>query len=130
MLLTSINNPQDLKKCSLPELYALADEIRQFLVENLSKTGGHLAPNLGVVELTLALHYVFNSPVDKLIWDVGHQAYVHKILTSGAKCFRRFASIKDCAAFRKCAKARMTSGKQGTAVRPCPPLWEWQPHAI
>ncbi|CAM5792524.1 1-deoxy-D-xylulose-5-phosphate synthase [Brevibacillus borstelensis] len=101
MLLTSINNPQDLKKCSLPELYALADEIRQFLVENLSKTGGHLAPNLGVVELTLALHYVFNSPVDKLIWDVGHQAYVHKILTGRREMFPTLRQYKGLCGFPK-----------------------------
>jgi 1-deoxy-D-xylulose-5-phosphate synthase len=81
MLLTTINDPQDLKKCTQTQLYTLATEIRQFLVETLSKTGGHLGPNLGVVELTLALHYVFDSPKDKLIWDVGHQAYVHKMLT-------------------------------------------------
>ncbi|TGV24491.1 1-deoxy-D-xylulose-5-phosphate synthase, partial [Mesorhizobium sp. M00.F.Ca.ET.186.01.1.1] len=74
MLLTTINDPQDLKKCTSQQLHTLASEIRQFLVETLSQTGGHLAPNLGVVELTLALHYVFNSPKDKLIWDVGHQA--------------------------------------------------------
>ncbi|MEJ8545482.1 1-deoxy-D-xylulose-5-phosphate synthase [Brevibacillus borstelensis] len=101
MLLTSINSPQDLKKCSLPELYALADEIRQFLVENLSKTGGHLAPNLGVVELTLALHYAFNSPEDKLIWDVGHQAYVHKILTGRRDMFPTLRQYKGLCGFPK-----------------------------
>lgn len=81
MLLEKIDGPTDLKKLSIPELPQLAEEIRHFLIEKLSATGGHLAPNLGVVELTLALHYLYDSPTDKLIFDVGHQAYVHKILT-------------------------------------------------
>ncbi|QMV44256.1 1-deoxy-D-xylulose-5-phosphate synthase [Cohnella cholangitidis] len=81
MLLEHIDSPTDLKKLSLPELPQLAEEIRHFLIQKLSATGGHLAPNLGVVELTLALHYLYNSPEDKFIFDVGHQAYVHKILT-------------------------------------------------
>jgi len=81
LLLEHIDSPTDLKKMTLPELPQLAEEIRHFLIQKLSATGGHLAPNLGVVELTLALHYLYNSPLDKLIFDVGHQAYVHKILT-------------------------------------------------
>lgn len=81
MLLSEINEPHDLKKYSVEQLTPLASEIRQFLIEKLSMTGGHLASNLGVVELTIALHYCYNSPVDKFIFDVGHQAYVHKILT-------------------------------------------------
>lgn len=81
MLLPQINDPQQLKSLSVGELAALAEEIRQFLIEKLSVTGGHLASNLGVVELTLALHYCYDSPRDKMIYDVGHQAYVHKILT-------------------------------------------------
>lgn len=81
MLLSQIHEPADLKKMSLEQLTPLAAEIRQFLIEKLSVTGGHLAPNLGVVELTIALHYCYNSPQDKFIFDVGHQAYVHKILT-------------------------------------------------
>ncbi|WP_220482901.1 1-deoxy-D-xylulose-5-phosphate synthase [Fontibacillus panacisegetis] len=81
VLLSQINDPSDLKKYSVEQLTPLAAEIRQFLIEKLSVTGGHLAPNLGVVELTIALHYCYNSPQDKFIFDVGHQAYVHKILT-------------------------------------------------
>lgn len=81
MLLSKINEPNDLKKYSVEQLTVLSSEIRQFLIEKLSVTGGHLASNLGVVELTIALHYCYNSPVDKFIFDVGHQAYVHKILT-------------------------------------------------
>lgn len=80
-MLERIQQPQDLKALSMDELEALAGEIRQFLIKKLSVTGGHLSSNLGIVELTIALHYYFNSPQDKLIFDVGHQAYVHKILT-------------------------------------------------
>jgi 1-deoxy-D-xylulose-5-phosphate synthase len=81
LLLEHIDSPTDLKKLMLSELPQLAEEIRHFLIQKLSATGGHLAPNLGVVELTLALHYLYNSPQDKFIFDVGHQAYVHKIIT-------------------------------------------------
>jgi len=81
VLLPQINDPEQLKSLSVEELTTLADEIRRFLIEKLSVTGGHLASNLGVVELTLALHYCYDSPRDKMIYDVGHQAYVHKILT-------------------------------------------------
>ncbi|KIL34317.1 1-deoxy-D-xylulose-5-phosphate synthase [Cohnella kolymensis] len=92
MLLEKIDSPTDVKKLALPELPQLAQEIREFLIEKLSATGGHLAPNLGVVELTLALHYLYDSPKDKLIYDVGHQAYVHKILT-GRK--HRFDTLRQ-----------------------------------
>jgi len=81
-LLEQINSPADVKRLSVPELKALADEVRQFILESVSKTGGHLASNLGVVELTLALHCVFDFKTDKLIWDVGHQCYTHKIITA------------------------------------------------
>ena len=87
-ILDSIHSPQDLKGLSEAELDRLAEDIREFLVENVSKTGGHLGPNLGVVELTIALHRVFDSPSDPMIWDTGHQSYVHKILT-GRKDFSR-----------------------------------------
>jgi len=79
--------PEDIKKMSYKELEELAKEIRKFLIENISKTGGHLSSNLGIVELTLALHYVYDSPKDKLIFDVGHQAYVHKIITGRSPQF-------------------------------------------
>ena len=80
-LLEKISQPSDLKKLSSQQTVQLCAEIREFLLDNVSKTGGHLASNLGVVELTLALHNVLDFPQDKLIWDVGHQAYTHKILT-------------------------------------------------
>ncbi|MGD8717418.1 MAG: 1-deoxy-D-xylulose-5-phosphate synthase [Candidatus Zixiibacteriota bacterium] len=80
-ILSGINSPDDLRSLTLEELEIVADELRTFIIENVSRTGGHLAPSLGVVELTIALHYVFNTPRDKIVWDVGHQAYGHKILT-------------------------------------------------
>ena len=91
-LLESIHSPADLKCLSLAQMTELAGEIREFLIQTLSKTGGHLGPNLGVVELTLALHTVFNTPADKLLFDVSHQAYVHKILTGRLE---RFETIRQ-----------------------------------
>ena len=79
--LSKINFPKDLKKLTLDELKILNDELRTFTIETVSKTGGHLGASLGVVELTVALHYVFDTPKDKIIWDVGHQTYPHKIIT-------------------------------------------------
>ena len=81
MILEQIQHPNDVKKLDADKLPLLAEEIREFLIEKVSVTGGHLASNLGVVELTIALHRVLDFPEDKLIWDVGHQAYTHKILT-------------------------------------------------
>ena len=80
-LLNTINDPEDLRKLSREQLPQLARELREFLVESVSKTGGHLSSNLGTVELTIALHYIYDTPGDRLVWDVGHQTYVHKILT-------------------------------------------------
>ncbi|NEB40561.1 1-deoxy-D-xylulose-5-phosphate synthase [Streptomyces sp. SID14515] len=90
-LLTRIKGPRDLDRLSLGELEQLAEEIRTFLVDAVSKTGGHLGPNLGVVELTIALHRVFESPQDRVLWDTGHQSYVHKLLT-GRQDFSRLKS--------------------------------------
>ena len=80
-MLERIQKANDIKKLAPEELPELAQEIRQFLIEKISRTGGHLASNLGVVELTMAIHLVFDLPKDKIIWDVGHQSYTHKILT-------------------------------------------------
>jgi 1-deoxy-D-xylulose-5-phosphate synthase len=80
-ILSDIQNPSDIKQLDFDQLQQLADEIREFLIESLKKTGGHLGSNLGTIELTLAMHYVFNTPNDSFVWDVGHQAYTHKILT-------------------------------------------------
>lgn len=101
MLLEHINGPKQLKKLSVKQLEQLSEEIRQFLIENLSYTGGHLAPNLGVVELTLAMHYLFDSPTDKFIFDVGHQSYVHKILTGRKDRFDTLRKYKGLCGFVK-----------------------------
>jgi len=92
-ILDRITSPADLRTLSDAELRALAEEIRQFLVASVSKTGGHLGPNLGVVELTLALHRVFDSPRDRILWDTGHQAYVHKLLTRPREGFARLRKL-------------------------------------
>jgi len=86
-LLDTIHSPAAIKSFTVPELEALAQEIREQLILVLSKTGGHLGPNLGVVELTLAMHYVFNTPSDKFVFDVSHQAYIHKLLTGRRERF-------------------------------------------
>jgi 1-deoxy-D-xylulose-5-phosphate synthase len=91
-ILDTINGPGDLKRLTLTQMEKLAGEIRGLLIHTVSQTGGHLAPNLGVVELTLALHQVFDSPRDRIIWDVGHQAYVHKIITGRRQ---RFATLRQ-----------------------------------
>ena len=87
MDLTKIKGPSFLKELTEKELNDLAKDIRQFIIESVSQTGGHLSSNLGIVELTIALHYVFNSPEDKIFFDVGHQCYVHKILTGRKDAF-------------------------------------------
>lgn len=101
MDLQSITGPSFLKELNHEQLELLSEDIRRFLIENLSKTGGHIGPNLGVVELTIALHRVFDSPDDKLIWDVGHQSYVHKILTGRAGQFDSLRQFKGLCGFPK-----------------------------
>lgn len=100
-LLNTINSPEDVKKLSEQQLEQLAQEIRQFMISVISKTGGHLAPNLGVVELTLALHRVFSTPKDKLVFDVGHQAYVHKIITGRREQFPTLRQYGGLSGFPK-----------------------------
>ena len=86
-ILKTINSPQDIKKLSITELKELASEAREAILFRLSCKGGHFGPNLGIVEATIALHYVFNSPVDKFVFDVSHQSYCHKLLTGRANAF-------------------------------------------
>ena len=100
-VLESIEQPQDLKKLSFSQLEKLAAEIRSLIIQTIAKNGGHLAPNLGVVELTLALHKVFDSPQDKFIWDVGHQAYIHKILTGRRSKFSSIRQLNGISGFPK-----------------------------
>ena len=87
MLLEQIKKPNDIERIARADYDKLAEEIRQFLVQSISETGGHLGSNLGVVELTMALHLAFNLPEDKIIWDVGHQSYTHKLLTGRKEGF-------------------------------------------
>jgi len=100
-LLGKINGPEDLKKLDAEELVPLAAELRAFLLDTVAKTGGHLASNLGCVELSIALHYCFDSPKDKIIWDVGHQAYTHKILTGRRDSFHTQRCYKGISGFPK-----------------------------
>jgi len=103
--LAKINGVDDLKRLKGSQLKELAAEIREFLLENISKTGGHLASNLGTVELTIALHHYLNSPTDKIIWDVGHQAYTHKILTGRRDCFANLRQKDGMSGYPKCAES-------------------------
>ncbi|MSM41054.1 MAG: 1-deoxy-D-xylulose-5-phosphate synthase [Geobacter sp.] len=100
-LLNTIDSPADLKRLPAEELVKLADEVRRFLLDNVSKTGGHLASNLGCVELTLALHHCFDSPNDQFVWDVGHQAYTHKIITGRRDQFHTQRQYKGISGFPK-----------------------------
>lgn len=101
MDLEKIKDPSFLKELDIRQLNRLAEDIRKFLITNISNTGGHLSSNLGVVELTIALHYVFNSPQDKIFFDVGHQSYVHKILTGRADKFKTLRQYKGLSGFQK-----------------------------
>ncbi|HBT04713.1 MAG: 1-deoxy-D-xylulose-5-phosphate synthase [Thermodesulfobacterium sp. 37_54] len=117
--LKNINSPQDLKKLKISHLKALAQEIRDYIVEVTSKNGGHVAPNLGVVELTLALHYVFDSPKDKIIWDVGHQCYTHKLITGRRDQFHTLRQYEGIAGFPKRAESPhdiLDTGHSSTSI--------------
>ena len=100
-ILETINSPADLKKLSMPELKQLANELRTFIIDNVSKTGGHLSSSLGTVELAIAIHYVFDTPEDRLVWDVGHQAYAHKILTGRRDRMSTLRQYKGLSGFPK-----------------------------
>ena len=118
-LLRHINSPDDLKKLNDDELLQLTGEIRELLIAVVAENGGHLAPNLGVVELTVALHYVFDSPHDKLVWDVGHQAYVHKLLTGRQELFRSLRQFNGCSGFLSRQESEhdiFGAGHAGTAI--------------
>ena len=99
MKLNDIQYPSDIKKLPVDELKPIADELREYIIATLSTHPGHLASSLGVVELTVALHYVFNTPDDKLVWDVGHQAYAHKILTGRRERFQTIRTYGGISGF-------------------------------
>jgi len=118
-ILDKINSPEDLKRLGRNELALLCGEIRSFLIEKVTKTGGHLASNLGVVELTVALHLAYNFPTDKLIWDVGHQSYVHKILTGRRDSFDTLRQLNGISGFPKRAESEydcFNTGHSSTSV--------------
>ncbi len=118
-ILETITKPEDIKSLSRSELATLADEIRREIVAVVSKNGGHLAPSLGVVELTIALHRVFDSPRDKIIWDVGHQAYAHKLLTGRRNRFHTLRQFGGISGFTKRSESRhdpFTTGHSSTSI--------------
>lgn len=100
-ILDKIQENGDIKKLSVEELKGLCKELRRFLLRSVSKTGGHLASNLGVIELTVALEYCFDLPEDKIVWDVGHQAYIHKILTGRKERFPTLRQLDGLSGFPK-----------------------------
>ena len=110
MYLENINSPEDVKRLSFENLNILADEIRHALLTKLSAHGGHIGPNLGMVEATIALHYVFNSPVDKIVYDVSHQSYTHKMFTR--------KSTMTCPVIPTRKKANTTSSRSVTRQPP------------
>ncbi len=117
--LDKISSPADLKKLPVAELPPLAEEIRQFILRSVSKAGGHLASNLGAVELTLALHYVFDFQRDKLLWDVGHQCYTHKIVTGRQAGFELLRHAGGVSGFPNPAESeydQFTVGHAGTSI--------------
>lgn len=117
--LDSINSPDDIKQLNNEQLKVLAEEIRSFLINKVSKTGGHLASNLGVVELTLAIHKEFNTNTDKVVWDVGHQSYVHKILTGRKEDFDNLRKFGGLAGFPKTCESRhdcFNTGHSSTSI--------------
>src|ERR1700751_2300082 len=119
VLLDTIQSPADVKRLSFTQLADLAQELREFLIQALSRTGGHLGPNLGVVELTLALHYVFDTPKDRFVWDVSHQVYIHKILTGRRERFgtiRQPGGLNGFALRAECEHDSYGAGHAGTAL--------------
>lgn len=112
-LLYNVNSPVDIRGFDIPKLEKLADDIRNFLIKNTSLTGGHLAPSLGVVELTIALHHVFETPRDKLIWDVGHQAYAHKLITGRRDRFHTLRQYQGISGFPKNSESEYDTFETG-----------------
>lgn len=114
-LLQTIDSPADLKRLSIKELEALAEEIRRVIIQTTACTGGHVAPNLGVVELTLALHYVFDAPTDRIVWDVGHQCYTHKLVTGRRDRFHTLRQWQGISGFPKREESRYDAFGAGHA---------------
>jgi len=112
-ILSRINRPEDLKDLFPSELPKLAEEIRDYIISTVSKTGGHLASSLGAVELSIALHYCYNTPKDKIIWDVGHQCYAHKIITGRRERFCTLREYQGISGFPKSKESAFDSFNTG-----------------
>ena len=128
-LLNAINYPKDLRQLSVDQLPEVCEELRQDIIKELSCNPGHFAASLGVVELTVALHYVYNTPYDRIVWDVGHQAYGHKILTGRREAFSTNRKLGGIRPFPSPERVNMT---HSLAVMPPTPsrqrwVWQWQP---
>src|SRR5437763_14335780 len=120
-LLDTINGPSDLRGLSTEELELLAQEVRQEIISTINTVGGHYASNLGTVELTVALHSIFNSPWDKIVWDVGHQAYPHKLLTGRKDRFdtiRQYGGLSGLLSRDQSVPAAFGAGPASTAISP------------
>jgi 1-deoxy-D-xylulose-5-phosphate synthase len=124
-LLKTSTHPPMCAACSAASCPTLADELRHCVLHNVSKTGGHLSSNLGTVELTMALHYVFNTPSDRIVWDVGHQTYPHKILTGRRDRMGTLRQFGGISAFRAAMKANTTPLARRTRPPAFRPLWAW-----
>ena len=118
-MLEKINSAEDIKKLNTEEKKKLAEEIRKYIIDIVSENGGHLASNLGVVELTIALHSVFDLPKDKIIWDVGHQTYVHKIITGRREKLKTLRQLDGIAGFPKIKESKtdcFDTGHSSTSI--------------
>lgn len=118
-ILNQVDNTEDLKKLNILEKQELAKDLRELVIDTVSKTGGHLASNLGVVEITIALHSVFNTPKDKIVWDVGHQTYIHKILTGRKNKISTLRSLNGLAGFPKAVESEydaFDTGHSSTSI--------------
>ena len=124
-ILENISSPKDLKILSLDQLSILSDELRSELISSVSKTGGHLGAGLGVIELTIALHYIFNAPKDKIIWDVGHQAYPHKILTGRKDKMNSLRQENGCQVLLISKNLFMMHLELGTHLHQFQLVWAW-----
>ena len=116
-ILDKVNGPKDLKTLSYAELDTLAEEIREVIIRVVSKNGGHMASNLGVVEMTLALHRILDSPNDKIVWDTSNQCYTHKLVTGARTDLRTSGRRADTPGLRRSMKARTTSSGRGMRGR-------------
>ena len=127
-LLQTINSPADLRVLDREQLPLLAKELREFLVNSVSKTGGHLSSNLGTVELSIALHYVFDTPADRIVWDVGHQSYPHKILTGRRERMNTLRQYKGLSGFPHRSESEFDAFGTGHSSTVFLRRWAWLEH--